>query len=128
MPNRRVLVAHPDESVREQLVERLSGLDVVTVAGADQLVSTADDTFDGLIIACCFGREDADGLDLATSFRCGRLGSFRGFVLGIACNEQCTRDFDSRRITSGDAVFVGRVMVLEMIQLGPKVQAQDVAV
>jgi len=128
MTVRKILVAHPDREMREQIEARLGSMEVVSVSSTTQIVDGFDHTFDGLILSCCFGTSEQDGLALATLYREHQIGTFDGFILGLACNEQCTRDFDSRRITSGDAVFVGRVMVHEMIQLESEVQAQDVAV
>jgi len=114
---RKILVAHPDRAVREQLESRLAGMEVISVASIVEAVDELDHTFDGVILPCCFGTSEHDGLALATRCRERKVGTFSGFVLGLACNERCTREFTARRIISGDVEYAGRGMKHEMMQL-----------
>lgn len=119
MPHRRVLIAHPDITARKELSSLLANkrVEVVTVESVEQLVDVVDSTFDGAIVACCFGEYECDGLAVASLLRNKQLGSFDGFVLGVSCSGPHFRNLQNHGMTSSDDIgFIARVMVHELTQ------------
>ena len=81
---KRVIVAHPERGLASACKVRLSGYEVVTVATLEELHRTADGTFDGIIVSCCFPAHHGDGIAVAKQYAGDNTAGFRGAVVGIS--------------------------------------------
>lgn len=98
----KVIVAHPQLGIANACRDLLPEYEVVTVTSLEQLLDIADDTFVGMIVACCFPGYTGDGITFAKQYAGGKLDGFRGVVTGICCSITHFDDFDASGIEVSD--------------------------
>jgi hypothetical protein len=80
----KVLVVHPDLDIANFCRTQLVDCDVTVVTTLLDLDRVVDDSFDGMLIACCL-EEARDGVFVARLLNQG-VNGFRGQIVGIDCD------------------------------------------